>query len=196
MNGGHLYFYTGVTSVSSDESNIGYAYVDCRSGEVHYTESFGAEEFSARLSAEGVLQEKGYASVFPTLVDLEGHEVYFMALKDNAGLIKAYALVDFKDYQIAVVADTPEEVAKKYLSKVSGNNVTEVTAEIFDIEISKIEKVVIKGNTIVIIVDSNENIYSYNMNNGDLKVALLEVGDKITASVIESEIVKVEKRAK
>lgn len=54
----------------------------------------------------------------------------------------------------------------------------------------------LEGNTIVIIVDSNENIYSYNMNNGDLKVALLEVGDKITASVIESEIVKVEKRAK
>lgn len=183
MNDGHLYFYTGVTSVSNDESNIGYVYADCHTGEIHYTESFGAEEFSARASAEGVLQEKGYASVFPTLVNLDGNEAYFMALKDNAGLIKAYALVSYKDYQKAVVGSTPEEAVKNFLGGSTTVTVDEFNLQDIEISITKIEKIVMDGNTIVILVNDNDEIFSYNMSNGDLRVALLEVGETIKVSV-------------
>lgn len=176
---GTLYFYSGVTSVSNDESNIGYVYVNCHTGEFHYTESFGAEEFSARASAEGVLQEKGYTSVFPTLVTLNGEEVYFMALKDNAGLIKAYALVSYKDYQKAVVGSTVEEAARNYVGNSFSVEKDTGEKETRNLIISKISHVVINGNTIVVIEDSEGRIHSYDMSKGDLRVALLQEGEEI-----------------
>lgn len=52
-----------------------------------------------------------------------------------------------------------------------------------EIIIIKIEKVVMNGNTIIILVNDDGEIFSYNMSNGELRFALLKPGDTINVSV-------------
>lgn len=105
-----------------------------------------------------------------------------MVLKDNAGLIKAYALVSYKDYQKAVTGLTPEEAVNNFLG---GKTVVIDENELKEMEIiiTKIEKVVMNGNTIIILVNNDGEIFSYNMSNGELRFTLLESGDTINVSV-------------
>lgn len=51
-----MWVYTGVTSVNGDESNIGFALMNLRTGESKYYKVAGAEEYSAMSSAEGQVQ--------------------------------------------------------------------------------------------------------------------------------------------
>ena len=51
-----VYLYTGVTSVSSDESNLGFILTNMRTKETNYYLIPGAEEYSAMASAEGAVQ--------------------------------------------------------------------------------------------------------------------------------------------
>ena len=56
-----VYMYTGITSVSSDESNIGFLLSNQRTKETTYYAAPGAIETSAMASAEGVVQDLGYS---------------------------------------------------------------------------------------------------------------------------------------
>ena len=65
-------------------------------------------------SAEGMIQEKGYVATFPILVNVADKPSYFISLKDNAGLVKAYSFVSVSNYQIVGVADTIEGAEAEY----------------------------------------------------------------------------------
>ena len=65
-----IWIYTGITSVVSDESNIGFILVNLRTKEAKTYSINGAEEYSAMSSAEGKIQEKGYTATFPILVNM------------------------------------------------------------------------------------------------------------------------------
>ncbi len=95
-----VYLYTGMTSVSSDESNVGFVLVNLRTKETKFYECPGAEEYSAMESAQGKVQEKNYTATFPLLLNVNDRPTYFMSLKDSAGLVKMYAFVDVRQYQI------------------------------------------------------------------------------------------------
>ena len=184
---GHLWMYTGVTSVGNDESNVGFIYVDLQDKEVIYIVSAGAEEYSARASAEGALQEKGYTSVFPTIVNIEGEPVYFMGLKDNAGLIKAYAFVSYKNYQRVGVGTTVSEAIKNY----TGKNViiTDDTTSM-DITVLQIESAVIDGNTNYFIATSDGSIYHCTIEVSN-KLPFIQAGDVIEVLVSNNEIIEI-----
>ena len=91
---GDVWVYTGVTSVNADESNIGFVLMNLRTGESKYYNIAGAEEYSAMSSAEGQVQNLGYRASFPSLINIKNIPTYIMVLKDNAGLVKMYALVN------------------------------------------------------------------------------------------------------
>ena len=44
-------------------------------------------------SAEGQVQNLHYMATFPLLLNISGEPTYFIALKDDAGLVKKYAMV-------------------------------------------------------------------------------------------------------
>ena len=79
-----VYMYTGVTSVTSDQSNVGFLLTNQRTKATKYYRCSGAMEYSAMDSAEGVVQHLGYTATFPLLLNISGEPTYFMALKDNA----------------------------------------------------------------------------------------------------------------
>jgi len=104
-----VYMYTGVTSVTSDESNIGFILSNQRTKETHFYSIAGAEEYSAMDSAESQVQQMNYRATFPLLLNIANQPTYFMALKGADGLVKMFAMVNVQQYDIvstgATVAD-------------------------------------------------------------------------------------------
>lgn len=109
-----VWVYTGVTSVSGDESNVGFVLMNQRTMESRYYACPGAEEYSAMDSAQGQVQHLGYTATFPLLLNVSGEPTYFMALKDDAGLVKMYAMVNISKYQNVAIGDTVSECVKNY----------------------------------------------------------------------------------
>ena len=113
-----IYLYTGLTSIVSDESNLGFILTNMRTNETSFYSVPGAEEYSAMASAEGAVQQMDYTSTFPLLINLNNKPTYVVSLKDDAGLVKMYGFIDVQDYQKVVVTDASkgiEEAAKNYL---------------------------------------------------------------------------------
>lgn len=95
-----VWVYTGVTSAKSDSSNFGFVLCNQRTKETRYYANGGAMEGSARQSAEDAVQNYGYRSIFPILLDIEGQPTYFMSLYGDSFTIKGYALVNLDDKTI------------------------------------------------------------------------------------------------
>lgn len=114
---GDIVFFTGVTPASVAESNIGFILASPRTGEINYYECSGAEESSAQVAAQSLVQNFGYTATFPTLLNVDGYETYFMLLKDSAGLVQRYSLCSVKDYTKVVQAESFEEALRLYIEK-------------------------------------------------------------------------------
>ncbi len=192
-----IYLYTGITSVAKDEANLGFVLVNLRTKDTSYYKIPGAEEYSAMESAEGQVQEKNYKATFPLLINLNENPTYLISLKDNAGLVKMYAFVDVKDYQKVVVTDATlgiEKAKDNYLSNVEIEDETEIIKK--EITISKINEVIISGNTIYYIEDLENNKYKVSIKaNEDLlpfveEKDILEIEYKKDSEVIEIIAVK------
>ncbi len=184
-----VYLYTGITSVSSDESNLGFVLVNLRTKETNYYLCPGAEEFSAMASAEGLVQEKEYEASFPLLINLNNKPTYLLSLKDNAGLVKMYAFIDVADYQKVVVSDASlgiEAAKEKYLSE--NNVVDDSTLKTKEITIKKITNAVIDSNTIYYITDTDNNLYYVDIKVNRYLLPFLEKEDKVNISYIEGDI--------
>lgn len=184
---GHLWMYTGVTSVGTDESNVGFIYVDLQNKDVIYIISAGAEEYSARASAQGAVQEKGYQAVFPTIVSIKGQPVYFMGLKDEAGLIKAYGFVDYKNYQKVAVGATITEALKAF----NGSSyIDETETEEITITINDIQTAVVDGYTIYFIQTNENTHYTASIEISNM-LPFLKQNDSITVIVNENTILEI-----
>lgn len=92
-----MWVYTGVTSSEADSSNFGFVLCNQRTKETRYYANGGAMETSAQDSAEGSVQNYGYKSIFPILLDIEKQPTYFMSLYDQNYIVKGYALVNLDD---------------------------------------------------------------------------------------------------
>ena len=65
-------------------------------------------------SAEGMVQQYNYNATFPLLLNIADEPTYFMALKDTAGLVKMYAMVNVQQYQIVATGQTVQECQESY----------------------------------------------------------------------------------
>ncbi len=113
-NEGRCYLFTGLTSVGSDESAIGFIMVDMVTKESKIYQMSGATEYAAKLSAEGKVQQFGYYSSFPIIINHDGIATYFMTLKDNSGLIKQYAFVSVSDITSVGVGENISSALRDY----------------------------------------------------------------------------------
>ena len=112
--GDDVWYFTGVTSVNSDQSNIGFIISNARTGEYKFYPVIGAEEHSAMSAAEGEVQEKEYVASFPVLINVEGKATYIMVLKDAGGLVKLYALVNVETYSLVATGTNQAEAMAAY----------------------------------------------------------------------------------
>lgn len=175
-----VYLYTGITSVATDESNLGFILCNMRTKETIYYQVPGAEEYSAMDSAKGQVQQMNYSSTFPLLINLEGRPTYLISLKDNAGLVKMYAFVDVQNYQRVVVTDAAKGIdaaAKNYLS----SNPIVDTKETLEKEITvqHITSAMVDGNTYYYIEDVEGNKYKVSIKVEEDFIPFIKAGMKI-----------------
>lgn len=180
-----VWVYTGLTSVNGDQSNVGFVLMNQRTMEARYYKVEGATETSAMSSAEGQVQNLSYTATFPLLLNISGEPTYFVALKDGAGLVKKYAMINIQKYQWVAIGDTVKECEKNYSELLSTNGiVSQQTTELKRASgvIEVIAPVVIEGNThYYICLQGNELIFDADLSvEGLYSVIRLKEGDRIT----------------
>ena len=186
--GDDVWFFTGVTSVTSDESNIGFIISNARTGEYKFYPVIGAEEYSAMAAAEGEVQEKRYTASFPSLINVAGEATYIMVLKDDAGLVKLYALVNVEKYTIVATGESQTEAKQAYVEKLKkdgGIIIEDIPTPEPDVElsgitvkVSDIRIVTIGGESVIYITAEDGYLYKQTVS-ADEKLMLIKIGDTL-----------------
>lgn len=185
-----VWLYTGMTSVSGDESNVGFVLVNLRTKETRYYSVPGAEEYSAMSSAEEQVQHLNYRATFPILLNIGDRPTYFMSLKGDAGLVKMYAFVDVQQYQIVGTGGSVKAAREDYLAKLGAGEITpapeketsKVTGTVVDIK-----SAVVGGNTTYYILLDDNNRYTASITVSD-SLPFIKSGDKVTLTVTENTV--------
>ena len=192
VRGDDVWYYTGVTSVTSDESNIGFIITNARTGEYKYYPVIGAEEYSAMGAAQGEVQEKGYVASFPSLINIKGQATYIMVLKDANGLVKLYALVNAENYNIVATGTTQKAAKEAYLGELEERGViTEEKPPLADtktaeIQVTAVRLATVGGETIVYVTASDGNVYRGALAE-DETLILVAVGDTLTVTYSDTD---------
>lgn len=187
-----VWVYTGVTSITGDQSNVGFVLMNQRTMETKFYEVEGATEASAMSSAEGQVQNLKYKAAFPLLLNISGEPTYFIALKDDAGLVKKYAMVNVQKYQIVAIGDTVSECEENYTTLMYENGIKQVEEDTRDIltasgKISKIAQSVIDGNShYYIMLEGSDEIFDIPVVDF-IDIIKFNVGDEVTVEYKEGE---------
>ncbi len=195
-----VYMYTGVTSISSDQSIIGFVLINQRTKEAVYYKQAGALEETARTSAQGKVQQYGYRATFPILLNVSGEPTYFMALKDSSELVKMYAMVNVEQSTIVGVGSNLAECTENYAAELQKNGVNvDVDVDSMGQEeapdtpktetvevkgkVEEIRSVITGGETYFYIkLVGNNAYYKVAVKNAE-KIVILNVGDEITFTI-------------
>ena len=187
--GDDVYMYTGITSVVSDESNVGFILSNQRTKETRFYSVAGAEEFSAMDSARGQVQQMNYTATFPLLLNIAEQPTYFMALKDAAGLVKMYAMVNVSQYQIVATGSTVADCERNYRQMLLNGDLIDADSGTLPEEqlaltearrgtVSEIRSAVMDGNTVYYLRMDGQWYSGKAADNPAL--ILLNVGDTVT----------------
>lgn len=190
-----VYLYTGITPVTEDSSNLGFVLVNLRTKDTRFYPVASADEYSAMRSAEGAVQEKGYISTFPLLLNIKGRPTYCMALKDSAQLVKMYALVDAQDYQTTATGPSLRTAVQNYeIALTVKSPVTEgeeipadqLTDE--TVTIDAVQNVVLEGNTFYYMQfkEHPDRVFTASLQTADF-LPFLKQGDKIVIHYVPTE---------
>lgn len=187
-----VWMYTGVTSVNGDQSNVGFVLSNQRTMETKYYKVEGATEASAMSSAEGQVQNLKYKATFPLLLNISDEPTYFIALKDDAGLVKKYAMVNVQKYQIVAIGDSVSQCEENYLELLMSNGVKkeeEDTREVKTItgKVTKIAQAVLEGTShYYLMVEGSDDIFDLSVVDF-IDVVRCEMGQEITMEYKEDE---------
>ena len=201
-----VWLYTGVTSLTSDESIVGFVLVNQRTKETRFYRVSGGKESAGQDAAKGLVQEKNYEATFPLLVNIGGEPTYFMSLKDNAQTVQLYAMVNVRQYnKIKVTGNTISGCLDSYITSLKSEGVTmEQGVENIAVpdengeqtntaqpsgdgrelvgKVSEIRSAVISGTTVYYIrLEGNAHYYSISAADSETAI-LLRVGDDIRAT--------------
>ena len=192
VRGDDVWYYTGVTSVTSDESNIGFIITNARTGEYKYYPVIGAEEYSAMGAAQGEVQEKRYTASFPSLINVEGEATYIMVLKDENGLVKLYALVNVENYSIVATGDSQTTAKMAYIQELANRGVIreeELPApetKTTEMTVKAVRLATVGGETVVYITAEDGIVYRGDLAS-DESLILVAEGMKLTVEYSETE---------
>ena len=195
-----VYMYTGVTSISSDQSIIGFILINQRTKEAVYYQQAGALEETARTSAQGKVQQYGYTATFPILLNVSGEPTYFMALKDSSQLVKMYAMVNVEQSTIVGVGSSLAECTENYANELEKNGVnvevdvdsmgeeeTPDTPKVETVDVTgKVEEIrsIITGGETYFYIKLIDNATYYKVAVKDAeRIVILNAGDTITFTV-------------
>lgn len=199
-----VYLYTGVTSITSDQSIVGFVLINQRTKEATFYQQAGAKENSARDSAKGAVQQYGYTATFPLLLNISGQPTYFMSLKDKSDIVKMYAMVNVEQWSVGTaIGKTVEECLANYVDLMdqqgisidenikvdtdTGTDSQEPQYVTVEGVVADIRSAVKDGNSYYYIkLDSSPAYYSAAAKDNE-GVVILNAGDKLRITVEKNE---------
>ena len=195
--GSDIYLYTGITSATADSSNLGFILVNMRTREVTNYKLASATESAAMASAEGEVQEKKYTATAPTLAKLNDKAYYIVSLKDDAGLVKSYAVVDAEDYQQVTVNNDIETLISQFtdsdtsvLSGSAQSAGTDQEVEVIKGVVDQLASQMISGST-VYYISSSGKIYKVKATEETIdQLPFLKVGDQFSGELSKNNYLK------
>ena len=195
--GSDIYLYTGITSATADSSNLGFILVNMRTREVTNYKLASATESAAMASAEGEVQEKKYTATAPTLAKLNDKAYYIVSLKDDAGLVKSYAVVDAEDYQQVTVNNDIETLISQFTdsdtSVLSGSTQAagvDQKVEVIQGLVDQLASQMISGST-VYYISSSGKIYKVKATEETIdQLPFLKVGDQFSGELTKNNYLK------
>ncbi len=201
-----VWMYTGVTSVTSDQSITGFILINQRTKEAVYYSVTGGTEYSAQQAAEGRVKDLGYSATFPLLLNIGGEPTYFMSLKDPKNdIVQQYALINVAQYNNNKMGATGADLSKCLASYITALEESGIKVDIDPNEvvdpsvsapndepakeiltasgvISDIRTAVMGGESYYYIkLDSNASYFSIAASK-DETVVILNKGDAVTVS--------------
>ena len=154
--------------------------------ETKYYEVEGATEQAAMDSAEGQVQNLKYQATFPLLLNIADEPTYFIALKDDAGLVKKYAMVNVQKYQIVAIGDSVSQCQDNYRELLVSNGIkAEEEAEVAEKltvtgVITRMAQVVVDGNShYYVMVEGSDAVFDVSVADC-LDIIRYQEGDSIT----------------
>ena len=178
-----VYMYTGVTSVTGDQSNVGFLLSNQRTKETTYYKAPGAVERSAMYSAQGVVQDLGYQATWPLLLNISGEPTYFMSMKDANQLVKLYAMVNVAQYQVVATGATVAQCEANYLNLLKQQGISqtqEPPATQSTGRLAEIRTAVLEGNSCYYLRLEGERVFYAISAQQQPEVVTLNVGDRLT----------------
>lgn len=136
-----VWLYTGVTSMTSDSSIVGFVLINQRTKEARYYRNLqGGTETQGQESAKGLVQAEGWQPTFPLLLNIGGEPTYFMSLKDNNETVQQYSMVNVAQVdQIKVRGTSVGACLENYLDALKAANI-EVNSSAENINVPDDEK--------------------------------------------------------
>ena len=131
-------------------------------------------------SAQGVVQHLGYEATFPLLMNVDGQPTYFMSLKDNAGLVKMYAMVNVQNYNVVATGNSLPECQNGYSKLLRQEGLSQEAETGIDGVIDEIRTAVIDGNSWYYFrLIGETHFYAVSASQCETAI-ILDVGDKVT----------------
>ena len=194
---GEMLYFTDFTSPSnSDDSAIGYSYINARTGELTYYSKKNMMDSEGLLSLVNlVYPEKKLVGNMPLLYNIDGVPTWVVSMLDKNGIFKKIAYVNATDTDILAMEDTVDKALQVYRLKLGEkrSNVT-ATSKVTDKEISgqivRLTSPIETSDGVIIkfVLDDNR---IYTASEADNPLALfLQATDKVhfSAKLVDDEV--------
>jgi hypothetical protein len=188
--GGQTHVYSGLTSVGSDRSIVGFALINLRNREATFYRIGGADEYAAMSSAEGQVQHLGYRSTFPVLLNVASIPTYFVSLKDQEGLVKMYSFVAVSNYAAVGVGESVAAAQRDYMARLKEVGMIvddQETYKTLTLTVASVRSAIVDGNTTYYITfDEDIRLFVVPLT-VSLEVIFATEGDSIQLSFFETD---------
>lgn len=194
---GEMLYFTDFTSPSSsDDSAIGYSFINARTGEITYYSKKNMMDSEGLINlVDLVYPEKKLEGNMPLLYNIDGVPTWVVSMLDKNGIFKKIAYVNATDSDIIAMEDNVSQTLQTYRLKL-GEKTTNAasTSEAKNVEVSgKISRLtppmVTSEATIIKFVLADGKVYI--VNTDDFEAAtFLEKGDDVsfTAKLVDDDV--------
>jgi hypothetical protein len=188
-----LFYFTGLTSAGSDESTIGFVYMNTRTKETKLFKFPGATEQAAMNKVLTLLPQNNIFTSFPVPINVNDVPTYFIAIKGEDGRILRYVFMSVQELELYGIEDTKTQAYTDYLLRLGSSNTVELTnvTGVF----TGITSYVVDGNTVYWIELDNDELYMINVSSFDNETLMyfvsLELGDNMDINVQDNTVIEI-----
>ena len=195
---GEMLYFTDFTSPSSsDDSAIGYSYINARTGEITYYSKKNMMDSEGLMNlVNQVYPEKEIAGNMPLLYEIDGVPTWVVSMLDKNGIFKKMAYVNATDSDVLAMEDTVTKTLEMYRLKLGEKNsnpsaTTDVTSVPLQGTVQRISAPLVTGEATLIkfVLENDPRVFI--LNEADFASAVfLEKGDEVsfTAHLVDEQV--------